>query len=166
MRVTEDQVQTDSGKFLTWSVVHQRPCAMVVPWDGECFILVGLYRYVLDSFSWEFPSGNVDGLSFEEMARRELKEEAGYVADLYENLGHFYLASGSSTESMQVYVATGLFHGDPEPDAGEEGIQSCRVTYRELCEMISDGRISDGPTIAAVGYLHSSGWVRNNIKDE
>ncbi|MEK7105487.1 MAG: NUDIX hydrolase [Patescibacteria group bacterium] len=160
MHVTEDKLETDSGKMLTWSVVHQNPCAMVIPWDGERFGLVGLYRYPIDRFSWEFPSGSVSGVSMDEAAKRELKEEAGLTAGSYERLGSFYLANGSATQSMDVYLATDLTDGEAEPDAGEEGIQFKRVTYSELCAMIDDGTIKDGPTIAAITYLHTSGWVK------
>lgn len=60
---------------------------------------------------------------------------------------------------MNVYVVTELTNGETEPDEGEEGIRSCSVSFRELCDMINDGRIKDGPTIAAVGYLFTSGWL-------
>lgn len=160
MRITEDKVETDSGRLLTWSVVHQSPCVMTIPWDGERFILVNQYRYTIDQRSFQFPSGVLSHGHLEDSAVRELKEEAGFTAEALERLGKIYLAFGSSTQSMDVFIAIGLKEGVSEPDPGEEGIYSCRVSYDELREMINDGRIVDGPTIAAFGYLHSQGWIQ------
>ena len=163
MYITEDKVETDAGKVLTWGVVHKPPCAMVVPWDGKQFVLVGLYRYCRDDFSWEFPSGVVDEQNMQEGAKRELKEESGFEAKTYKHLGKFYLANGTMDQSMELFVATDLTEGVAEPDAGEEGIQSKRVTFDELRQMINDGTIKDGPTITALGYLYTTGWVSENI---
>ena len=160
MFVTEDKVETDFGKTLTWSVVHQSACAMVIPWDGERFKLVGLYRHPIDRYSWEFPSGSVSGVTMDEAAKRELKEEAGLTAEKYERLGDFYLENGTTTQSMDLYVATGLQAGETEHDDGEEGMKTKQVTLAELYAMINDGTIKDGPTVAALGYLHTSGWIK------
>ncbi len=158
--VTEDQVETELGNLLTWSVVHKNDCAMVIPWDDARFGLVGLYRYSVNEFSWEFPAGSVAGLTMEETAKRELKEETGLTAALYESLGRFYLANGSLTQAMDLYLATGLTAGETEHDPGEEGMQFKWVTYQELCQLIADGELKDGPTITAFGFLHANGWVK------
>ncbi|MFZ2682016.1 MAG: NUDIX hydrolase [Patescibacteria group bacterium] len=164
LRITEDKVITEAGKSLTWSVIHQKPCAMVLPWDGERFVLVKLYRYVINRASWEFPAGSVADVSMDEAAKLELKQETGFSAGAYEHIGKVFLANGSSTQSMDIYLATDLVAGEAEPDEGEEGIESRHVTYAELCQMINDGSIHDSPSIAAVGYLCTSGWVDRNVR--
>ncbi len=153
MRVTEDKVETDFGKQLTWSVVHQNPCALVIPWNGERFGLVGMYRYAIGRYSWEFPSGGVSDESIESAAARELHEEAGLSAETLKKIGFFSLASGSSDQVMTAFIATGLSDIGKKPDDAEEGIEIKWVTYAELCSMITAGEIVDGPTLSAIACL-------------
>lgn len=159
--VTEDQVETPSGKTMTWAVAHKSGFALIVPWDGERFVLVCPYRYVAGKTSWEFPAGSVEGLSVDEAAGRELREETGLSAGSIEFLYKFYLSNGFSNEVGSVYLAQDLtLVGDQILDSGEEGMEVKRVTPKELSDMIADGTITDGPTISAYGFLHATGWFQ------
>ena len=164
MRVTEDQVETDFGQHLMYNVLHRDDFALVIPWDGEKFILVGQYRYPVDKFSWEFPMGTAAGLSMDEVALAELSEEAGLTASLIKLLGTFYVANGHATQACHAYVATNLIAGAQHLEVGEEGMEIKRVSFAELEELIRTGGIKDGPTIAALGLLYTTGWVSENIK--
>lgn len=159
--VTEDQVETPSGKILMWATMHKDPFALIVPWDGERFILVRPYRYPVGKACWEFPAGSVDGASVTEAANQELRQETGYVAGSLEFLAKFFVANGSSAEYCQAYLATDLTYvGEQILDPGEEGMEIMRVTPEELTHMITDGTIADGPTLSAYGYLHAIGWFQ------
>lgn len=160
--ITEDKVETDSGKVLTWGVVHQKPAAFTIPWDGKYFTIIGLYRYPLNAFSWEFPAGGAEEEGdMQEAAERELKEETGIIATTMKYLGKFSTQNGVCTQQTHAYLATGISEtGERELDAGEEGLQTKRVTYSELCAMIADGTFSDGQSLAAFSYLQASGWIK------
>ncbi len=164
MRVTEDQVETDFGQRLMYNVLHRDDFALVIPFDGEKFVLIGQYRYPVDKFSWEFPMGMSAGLSMDEVARAELSEEAGLTAGSIKLLGTFYVAPGHATQACHAYFATELIGGVQQLETGEEGMEIKRVSFRELKQMISDGTITDGPTMAAFSYLYTTGWVSENIK--
>lgn len=160
--ITEDKVETDSGKVLTWGVVHQKDSGFVIPWDGERFVVVGLYRYPTDIFSWEFPAGGAeDDQNMEDVAKREFEEETGIVAGSMERLGKFCTQNGISSQWSHVFLATNLSNtGTRHLDEGEEGMQLKRVTYAELCTMMNKGEFVDGQGLAAFAYLHTSGWIK------
>ncbi|HTK03820.1 MAG TPA: NUDIX hydrolase [Alphaproteobacteria bacterium] len=150
MTVTEDQVLTSTGKELTWSVVHKKDFALIIPWDGNKFTLVGVYRYPIGQFSWEFPQGHMEGDNIFETANEELQEETGLIADKVEKLGDFHLANGFLDQKCHTFLATGLKPGNSNREAGEEDMKIKEVTMKEIENMIVEGEIKDGPTITAL----------------
>lgn len=150
--LTEDEVLMANGQQANYVVVHKQPFALIVPWDGERFTIVGQYRYQPNSYSWEFPQGHFEHNSIEETARRELKEETGITAQEIRPLGTFLIAPGAIDQTCHAYVATGITHGDHEREATEDGMKIKHVTLEELKKMIRDGEIKDGVSITAL-YL-------------
>ncbi len=153
MHVTEDVVETGTGKKLTFGIVHKDPMVLIIPWDGKYLTLVGQYRYATDNFSWEFPAGHLVQNSIEQTAHVELKEETGLSAGGMRAVGEFDLANGHHTQRCHVYLATDLTVGEPNRDEGEAGMVSKKVTPAELKQLIIRGVIKDGPTIAATSLL-------------
>jgi 8-oxo-dGTP pyrophosphatase MutT (NUDIX family) len=159
MWVTEDQVATEHGKKITYGVVHKNPFALIIPWDGSRFILVGQYRYPVDVFSWEFPQGTVEGKTMNVMAVQELHEETGYTAGRMEYKTSFLISPGHHTQTCHVFMAFNLTPGTPEPEETEEGLMSKGVTPEELREMMTGGMIQDAMTLAAYGLLVARRWI-------
>ena len=153
MEVTEDQVETETGKPLTYGVVHKEPFALIIPWDGTHFTLVGQYRYPVDYFSWEFPQGHLEHDTVYETALRELKEETGLKAESIEEIGSFHLAPGHHSQVCHVFFATKILKGDSEREQSEEDMETKEITLEELEKMINEGEIKDGSTIAAFSLL-------------
>lgn len=151
--LTEDEVKLDSGHLATYAVFHKKPFALIIPWDGERFTLVGQYRYQIRSHSWEFPQGHFEHTSIEETANRELKEETGMTARKIETLASFYVASGAIDQECHVFLATELSNGESELEESEEGLETKQVTLSELQQLIRGGELKDGPTIAALSYF-------------
>lgn len=156
MRVTEDEVETDTGRRLTYGVVRKEPFALIIPWDGRCFTLVGQYRYIVDAFTWEFPQGHFEHESIEQSAKTELREETGLMAKSIKKIGAFWIGPGTITQECNVFLATDLSKGEPEREESEEGMQTRKVTPREIKELIKDGTIKDGATITALTILEQS----------
>jgi 8-oxo-dGDP phosphatase len=151
MEVTEDVVESEFGKEMTFGIVHKKPFALIIPWDGERFTLVGQYRYSVDFFSWEFPAGHFEHDSIAETAQKELEEEAGLRAEKIEEITNFFLAPGHHTQICHVFLATGLIATKQNLEDAEEGMKVKKVTTEELKQMIKNGEMKDGPTIAAFG---------------
>lgn len=157
MTVTEDEIETDSGKRLTYGVVHKKPFALIIPWDGKAFTLVGQYRHAIQKFSWEFPQGHFEHYSIEETAKVELKEETGLVASTIKMIGHYYLGPGHHSQECKVFLATGLIEGEShlEEDEVESGMKTIKITPQKLDEMIKIGEMEDGPTLAALSIFNN-----------
>src|SRR4030065_1744459 len=95
---------------------------MVVPiLEDGTLLLVNRHRSLLGRESAEFPCGSVkDGATYEETARQELREEAGYSAESLLLAGEFNPYNGVTDEMCRVYVARDLAFVGGTPDATEE----------------------------------------------
>ncbi len=149
MWVTEDAVETDFGEKLTYSVVHKKPFALIIPWDGERFTLVGQYRYAIQKYSWEFPQGHFEHRSILETAKAELREETGISAKSIKLIGSFWLGPGHHSQECKVFLAEDLSSGLTNLEKGEGGMQTKEISDGELEKMIKDHTMEDGPSLAA-----------------
>lgn len=158
MWITEDRVEMEDSAEATYTVVHKNPFALIIPWDGERFTLVGQYRYNVDFDSWEFPQGHYEHNSIYETAQRELKEETGNTASEIREINSFYIAPGAIDQECKVFLATGLTKGETELEDTEQGLRSRSVTLEEMNRMIRNGVIKDGPTITALHLFLASDY--------
>jgi 8-oxo-dGTP pyrophosphatase MutT (NUDIX family) len=88
-----------------------------------------------------------------QLAAAELAEETGYHAGSLRLLGDFYEAYGYCNQKCHVFEATGLTPGETDREHTESDMRVARVSADEFRTMVRDGRIKDGPTIAAYGLL-------------
>jgi 8-oxo-dGTP pyrophosphatase MutT (NUDIX family) len=147
----DDVTRPDGGPGI-YGVVHFRSVAVgVVPIDdSDQVTLVGQYRYTLDAWSWEIPEGGVPfGEDPLDGARRELREETGIEAAVWQEIGRFHLSNSISDEAAVAYIATGLTRGEPSPDE-TEALEVRQVTFDEALAMTLDGRITDALSVLAL----------------
>lgn len=156
LRLREDRIQRSNGTEGIYGVVDKEDCAIVIPLDGDHVYLVEQFRYTVQQRLLEFPQGGWEtkDVNPEELARGELKEETGLIADKMQFLGTTYVAYGYANQKMHIFLATRLTHGDTDPDPEEHDLRLHRVPVKEFEAMLRDGRIPDICTIAAWGmYL-------------
>jgi 8-oxo-dGTP pyrophosphatase MutT (NUDIX family) len=156
IRVREDTVVLADGSTGLYGVVEKADFALVMPQQDGGFWLVEQYRYPLGRRSWEFPQGTWGagkGGSIEDLARAELAEETGLRADRLAHLGLLDLASGLMTQRFDVWLATDLTPGPTDREVTESDMQMAFVPEPDLRQMIRDGRITDGPSVAAFSLL-------------
>jgi len=156
MRVREDEILRSNGKKGIYGVVEKHEAAIIVPIDGDRIWLVEQFRYTIQKRMVELPQGGwemaVDDP--EELARGELKEETGLLAEKMTCLGANWIAYGFTRQKQHVFLATGLTQADKEPDETEHDIVVHSVPVSEFEQMMLDGRVRDGCTLAAWGlYL-------------
>ena len=60
----------------------------------------------------------------EHLAREELRQETGLIADKMHHLGHLQCANGVSSQGFDVFVAAGLAHGRAELELEEQDLLS------------------------------------------
>ena len=144
-----DVFELPSHKRGEYHYVHTNGSAMVIPLhDDRTITLVKQYRYLNERESIEFVCGGVrEGISYEEMARNELAEEAGLRAERILCIGEFNPFNGVTNEISKVFVAADFTQVDPHPDETEE-FEILRLTFDEIDEKIRRGEIWDGMTLA------------------
>lgn len=150
--VWHDEVDRPDGSPGIYGVVHfANVAAGVVALDAEDrVVLVGQHRYSLDEDSWEIPEGGVpDGETALDGARRELREETGVEARTWQELARVDLSNSVTDERAVLFLATGLTHGEAEPDP-TEALRIRWVPFHEALAMTLDGRIADVMSVVAI----------------
>ncbi len=150
--VWHDEVTRPDGGHGIYGVVHFENLAVgVLVLDGEDrTLLVAQHRYTLDEVSWEIPEGGVPaGESALDGAQRELREETGLTATTWVELGRLALSNSVTDERAVLFLATGLTHGDAEPEA-TESLELRWLPFSEALAMTLDGRISDVLSVVAI----------------
>jgi ADP-ribose pyrophosphatase len=102
--------QTASGETISREIVRHPGAAVILPLtdDGK-IVLIKNHRLSVEKELYELPAGTLEPPEPpEECARRELHEEAGYLAATWTPLGRFYTSPGLSDEVMWAFAASGL----------------------------------------------------------
>jgi ADP-ribose pyrophosphatase len=149
--VTEDHAVDPGGFEIKRSVVrHAGSAVMMVMDDRRRVLLVRQYRLPARKSLWELPAGRLDpGETPLQAAKRELKEETGYLARRWTKLVSYYASPGFVAEKMNIFLAEDLREGVATP-MEDERIDTRWFTLREIEDGIRTGKIEDGKTIAAL----------------
>jgi ADP-ribose pyrophosphatase len=125
--------------------------------DGEELHMVEQYRYPVGERFWELPQGAMQDETPESAAARELREETGVTAKRFEAVGFLHPSYGLTNHGFHVVLATGLSAGQPKRDAEEQDMIAQKMPLKTVLEMIRNGILKDGPSIAALSLLHLHG---------
>jgi len=149
--VRKDSVIRPDGNQGEYYIVERGQSVAVIAEDKDNKIyLVGQTRYIFRHFSWEIVLGGVEGKeTLLEGAKRELKEEAGLVADKWIKLGYFYPVDCYSNEKCFLYLARKLKKREKKPESTED-IRLKKEDLDNIILMIKDNKITDGMTITAI----------------
>jgi 8-oxo-dGTP pyrophosphatase MutT (NUDIX family) len=153
MSVREDNVRFPNGSTGIYSVVDKRDFVVILAEQDDGFWLVEQFRYPVGKRTWEFPQGGwPSGASGtpRELAAAELREETGLAAADLAHLGRLYAAYGYSSQSYDVFLATGLTAGDPEREVTEQDMVHRWVPAAEVRHMIATGALRDAHSVAAL----------------
>jgi ADP-ribose pyrophosphatase len=101
----------------------------------------------------------VQGADPLEIARGELREETGLDAAKMTYVGHLFEACGYSNQGYHIFLATGLRHGDADPEHEEQDLVTRDFALSEVERMIRDGEIKDATTVASLGLLRLKGLL-------
>ena len=151
LRIERNDVVAPDGSEIEYTLARFRNRAVgVVPYENGGVWMVGQSRFPLGQYSWELPEGGVPPHEdMEDAARRELKEETGITAERLVRLFDIHTSNSCTDEWGQAFLATGLTHGEMEPE-GTEDLTRHWVSLDDLLAAIDRGEVTDGITIAAV----------------
>jgi 8-oxo-dGTP pyrophosphatase MutT (NUDIX family) len=155
-RIDSHAVIHPGGEPGTYSVIRVRRLAVgVLPIDADGNVhLVGQWRFPLGRYSWEMPEGGAEpGEAALDCARRELEEETGLSAANYRQILEMDLSNSLTDEKAVMFLANDLQPGEAKPDATEV-FKRRTVTFAEMLARVTDGRIRDSMTVAAVLRAH------------
>jgi 8-oxo-dGTP pyrophosphatase MutT (NUDIX family) len=188
LEVVTDHVRTPSrSQPRTWTIVHRKTAVIVAPMtrDGR-IVLVRQERIPIRRAIWEMPSGQIDntvaggGLSalasakaddpgrpsetMEQVALRELREEAGY--ELAKDgelvpLGHYFSSPGFTDERGYFFLARPVqpCKDGPARDEGESILDCREFTVEEIRRMIAENEIRDANTLGICATLAARGLL-------
>ena len=146
------EVKLQNGRVSRRDVVrHHGAVAIVALTESGKIALVRQYRTALDRVTVEIPAGKLEpGEDPLDCAKRELKEETGFVAGRIAYLTTIASSCGFSDELIHLYLATQLSFEGATPDE-DEFLNVDLVDVQELVDAVLDGKIEDAKTV--VGAL-------------
>ena len=155
LELREDRVQLPDGRETTYGVVVCGHCVGVLPLFGDGTVgMVRQYRYIAGRYTWEMPTGGVDGdESIEQAAQRELAEESGLRAGRLEHVCTYHTSKSSIDETAHLFLGFDLSPASAEPD-DTEFIRRARLPFQQVLQMVLSGEITDSMTVIAV--LHAA----------
>ena len=152
LEVHRDDVSLPDGTRGGREWINHPGAAAVLPFfDDESVLLVRQFRFPPRREFLEVPAGKLDrpGEDPAAVALRELEEETGWTATDLRHLVAAYPCIGYSNEVIHFYMASGLVPGRRSLSEGEF-LEAVRLPFSDVVARVSDGRIDDMKTIAAV----------------
>lgn len=148
--IKHDEVELSNGAKSFRDIILHPGGVVIVAQKGEKIILVKQYRYAISESIFELPAGKLEkGEDPFEAAKRELREETGYIATNWQSLGYINTTAGICNERLYLYKAEiGDFVGQ-KPDENEI-IDYFEFDKNNVFDMIKKGEINDAKTICGL----------------
>ncbi len=143
-----DQVRLENRHVVAREIVEHRGAVAIVALDEQNrVLLVRQHRPGAGRELLEIPAGTLEeGEEPMLCATRELKEETGYSALQWENVGYFFPTPGFCTEKIHLMLAQKLTPGKASPE-DDELLQIEVVPFAQAMQKIDRGEIVDSKTI-------------------
>ncbi len=162
MRLKEDRIERADGSHGVYSVIEKPDFAVIVPVSEGYIWVVEQYRYPLGARTIELPQGSweldphADPIA---VARGELAEETGLLAQKMEQIGYQKLAQGYSSQGYHIWLATDFVSSTQQLDAEEVGLTCRQMPVAEFETLIAEGKISDATSVTAFLLAKLKGFV-------
>ncbi len=150
-KITSDDVELSDGYKTKREVVYHTGGVVIAAQTDNKIIMVKQFRYPLKEAIYELPAGKLDKGNEDILsaAKRELEEETGFIASMWEALGYIWTTPGYSSEKLFLFKASDLSFKGQHLDTGEI-LDYILIDKNEVFNMIKTGGINDAKTIAAL----------------
>ncbi len=151
LRVRRDEVRLPCGRDATreW-ITHPGAAVVIAMLDNGKLLFERQFRYPLRRVFLELPAGKIEANEHPlDTMRRELREETGYKAKIWRQLGTMHPCIGYSDERIEIFWAHGLSFVGAELDEGEH-LEVIELSVSDALLAVRDGEITDGKTITAL----------------
>lgn len=154
MKFYDDEVLFPDGKKGKYSYLDAIPgVSVVVVNDKEEFLLIKEYRYPIRSWLWHTITGGVkEGQNPLDIAKEELKQEAGMIAHEWTEISRFYFAPGIESTlnitflASDIDVVTENNHGQ-----GDEAISNLKYfSQSEIYKFHKQDKMTDALTLSSI----------------
>jgi ADP-ribose pyrophosphatase len=151
-----EEIILPNGKNTVIEAIHHPGSSVVVPvLENESVLLIRQYRPAIRDFIWEIPSGTMlPGEDPLECAKRELREECGFLGKKFEKFGEILIAPWYSNERIYLFMATDLIPCEQSLDE-DEILTTHLFLFGQAVEMIDRGEIQDAATIIGIKLAYS-----------
>ena len=150
-----EEIILPNGKNTVFEAIHHPGSSAVVPvLENESVLLIRQYRPAIRDFIWEIPSGTMlRGEDPMECAKRELREECGFVGKKFEKFGEILIAPWYSNERIYLFMATDLIPCEQNLDE-DEVLTTHLFEFDHAMAMIESGEIQDATTIIGIRMVY------------
>lgn len=151
IKVSVEEVELPNGETGQREIVnHPGGVGIVAVNNNDEIYLVEQFRKPLERAIYEIPAGKLDkGEAHRDCGIRELKEETGLSASMFEYMGFIYPSPGFTDEVTHVYLAQGLSQGDDNPDE-DEFLDVKKVPFSTAYNMVMTGEINDAKSVFGI----------------
>lgn len=151
INLTRNTIEMPSGKIIEpWYRIVDVNFSVVVPVTlDKKIVIVEQYRYGVEEYTLELPSGKINrGESSENAAKRELREETGYTSDSFERIA-CDIAEDSSmkTNRFDVFIAHNVKKTHEQFLDHTEEIEVIEFPFLDAIHMAMTGKVIGQPSI-------------------
>lgn len=146
------KLELDNGMLCQFPLINHPGGVVIlaVNESGE-IALVKQNRFAIGEDTLELPAGKLDSTPNEtplEGAKRELREEAGVLANDWTFLGHVYPSPGILSEKLWLYLARDIVLSEQDLDF-DEILTAQWMHLSTFHSLLLAGRITDAKTLCA-----------------
>lgn len=155
LNVRKDAVRLPNGhESIREYIVHPGAVVILAFLPNGNLLFERQFRYPLRRVFLELPAGKIDpGEAIVDTARRELKEETGYIASEWEHLGVMHPCIGYSDERIEIFAARGLHLAGEKQLDHNEFLDVVELSPEDAKQAVWDGRITDAKSITSLFWL-------------
>lgn len=156
IQVNIERVLLPNGRTADLEIIHHPGGAAVVAVDDQQRVcLLRQFRHAANGWLWELPAGKIDNREPPlQTARRELEEEAGFIAEQWDSLGDYVSSPGVFTEVVHLFFASALTATRAQLEE-HEVLEVHWKPFDEVLQMAHSGELRDGKSL--VGIFRAAG---------